>query len=557
MTATAATTTTKNVEALPYADASFDIVTGFALHGVEALILVCVIGIASASAQSSGAFTTTGDMFRPRSAHTATLLPDGRALIAGGVSSDSSDSTVVEATAELFYPTSKSFVGTANMTVARAGHTATLLIDGRVLIAGGSHSASAELYDPSTGGFTRTANMTVARSGHIAVPLADGRVLIAGGWSSSTPLTSAELYDPHTGTFTSTGTMLEPAPQTATVLANGTVLITHSFSRNLSYVRHAELYDPATGTFTATGDMVNYRYGHTATLLRNGDVLIVGGLNDGDLPSSSVELYRPGVGSFIAIGEMNVPRAYHTATHLLDGTVLIAGNAYYPNAELYDPVMRTFTLTGSMARAREGPRATLLDSGGVLITGGVEYTSFDPAVYGPVSSAEVYTPSVVDTPSPYSGTPAILPGVIEAENFDKGGEGIAYHDTTSGNSGGAYRTTDVDIQSTTDTGGGYNVGWVAAGEWLKYTVNVTAPGRYTLSARVASKYTGGTFHIEANGVNVTGPIAIPNTGAWQTWTTVSKTGVSLAGGAQVLRIVIDAPVSGTVGNFNWLRVYRE
>jgi phosphatidylserine/phosphatidylglycerophosphate/cardiolipin synthase-like enzyme len=155
---------------------------------------------------------------------------------------------------------------------------------------------------------------------------------------------------------------------------------------------------------------------------------------------------------------------------------------------------------------------------------------------------------------PYTGSPVALPGTIQAENFDKGGSGIAYNDTTSSNQGGQYRTTEaVDIEVTSDTGGGYDIGWTAPGEWLNYTVNVATAGTYTIEARVAASGAGGTFHIEANGVDKTGPMTIPNTGGWQAWTTISKSNVSLSAGAQVWRLVIDS--TGTVvGNINYILV---
>jgi hypothetical protein len=157
--------------------------------------------------------------------------------------------------------------------------------------------------------------------------------------------------------------------------------------------------------------------------------------------------------------------------------------------------------------------------------------------------------------TPYGGTPVALPGTIQGENFDEGGASVAYHDTTSGNSGGRYRTTDVDIENTGDTGGGHNVGWMAAGEWLKYTVNVGTAGTYDIEFRVASSGGGGSFHLESNGTNKTGPVSIPNTGGWQNWTTVTRTGVSLSAGQQVLRLVMDsAGPTGAVMNLNYIRV---
>ena len=156
---------------------------------------------------------------------------------------------------------------------------------------------------------------------------------------------------------------------------------------------------------------------------------------------------------------------------------------------------------------------------------------------------------------PFLGTPVSLPGNVEAENFDNGAAGVAYVDTTAGNSGGQYRTTDVDVTAAQDAGGGYLIGWVNGGEWVNYAVNVNAAGTYDMEFRVASDGTGGTFHVEIGGVNKSGSIAIPNTGGWQTWTTVRKTGIALSAGTQVIRLVMDAAgPSGAVGNFNWFRV---
>ncbi|MGB7925676.1 MAG: kelch repeat-containing protein [Pyrinomonadaceae bacterium] len=162
-------------------------------------------------------------------------------------------------------------------------------------------------------------------------------------------------------------------------------------------------------------------------------------------------------------------------------------------------------------------------------------------------------PPVVQTP--FGGTPAPVPGTAQAENFDDGGEGVAYHDGGVGNNGGVHRPTEnVDIEGTTDTGGGFNVGWIAATEWLEYTVNVQTAGTYTLESRVASNGVGGTFHVEFNGVDKTGAIAVPNTGGWQNWQTVTTNNVSLSAGQQVMRIAMDTNgATGAVGNLNYLK----
>jgi hypothetical protein len=156
--------------------------------------------------------------------------------------------------------------------------------------------------------------------------------------------------------------------------------------------------------------------------------------------------------------------------------------------------------------------------------------------------------------TPFGGTPAVIPGTVEAENFDEGGRLVAYVDTSAGNSGGQYRPNeDVDIELTTDVGGGYNVGWMSAGEWLKYTVNIAAAGSYALVARVACNGPGGTFHLELDGAPVTGALSIPNTGGWQRWIDLPAT-VTLPAGTHVLRLALDTiGASGAVGNINWLR----
>ncbi len=150
--------------------------------------------------------------------------------------------------------------------------------------------------------------------------------------------------------------------------------------------------------------------------------------------------------------------------------------------------------------------------------------------------------------TPYTGTAIALPGTVQAENFDKGGEGVAYHDTDAANDGGQYRTSEgVDIEASSDTGGGYDVGWTEPGEWMKYTVNVATAKTYTVTARVASGLasgTAGTFHIEdETGKNLTGTISVSATGGWQSWAGVSAT-AALRAGKHVLRVVIDSGNGG-------------
>jgi len=266
---------------------------------------------------------------------------------------------------------------TGSMTVARDGHTATLLQSGQVLIAGGSTASaglqSAELYNPANQTFAATGSMTIARSGHTATLLADaalpdyGDVLIAGGGSQT-----AELYDPTAGTFTATGSMVAPhTGLTATLLQNGQVLIAGG------QTAAAELFNPTTGTFTATGSLTVERTEHTATLLVTGQVLIAGGANAGG-PTATTELYDPVSGTFTATGSMSEARSGHTATLLADastpnyGTVIIAGPD--ATAEAFDPATGTFSLVGNLLTAPGGSTATLRNDGTVLVAGGTRIT---------------------------------------------------------------------------------------------------------------------------------------------------------------------------------------
>ena len=155
-----------------------------------------------------------------------------------------------------------------------------------------------------------------------------------------------------------------------------------------------------------------------------------------------------------------------------------------------------------------------------------------------------------------SGTPWAMPGTVEMENFDIGGEGVAYHDASTSNEGGKYRATGVDIAQDANAGNGYVVGWTPAGEWLEYTVNITTTGTYTLETRVAGVGTGGQFRIRVNGTDQTGLLSVPNTGAWNAYQLVQKTGVSLSSGIQTVRVeMVTAGSSRQTGAFDLFRIY--
>lgn len=344
---------------------------------VCALVFLGAVSCASTVlAQSAGPFSSTGNMATPRDFHTATLLGDGRVLIAGGASDPS-----MGASAELYDPSTGAFSLVGQMSMPRRSHTATLLADGRVLIAGGAKSPSAELYDPTTGTFTPTGSMSEARAAHTATLLRDGRVLVAGGYGPATDidLLSADLYDPIAGTFTRTGSLHRAWYPWggATLLADGTVLVGE------------EVYDPSTGLFTDTGHSGHYS-DFTTTLLTNGTAFIAGGGDsEAGISTSRTDLYDPAHTTFAAAPRMTLDRFYHTATLLPSGTVMIAGGgsndqSSLASVEIYDFLSGTFGWIGNLNSGREVHTSTLLGDGRVLIAGGVG-----------LASAEIYTPQVL------------------------------------------------------------------------------------------------------------------------------------------------------------------
>ena len=345
------------------------------------------------------AWVVSGSMLEARIGHTATLLSDGRVLVAGGFNASKR-----LASAELYDPRSGSWTATGSMLEARSNHTATLLADGRVLVASGAldppggsiFAQHAELYDPDTGTWSATGGLSFLPFylPPTATLLADGRVLLEGS-----------VYDPDTGTWHATQGMVEPGHEyAATRLPDGTVVVAGGTYGGRA-LASAQLFNPATRTWTATGSLREPRINGVATLLLDGTVLLAGGLGTaGDPlasaeridpasgpPLASAELFDPASGSWTATGNMLIARGRRdTFTLLQDGTVLAAGGVsprgVTAAAELYDPVSRTWTATASMDAGRYDHTATLLADGTVLVVGG----SMNTGPEAPVASAEVY-----------------------------------------------------------------------------------------------------------------------------------------------------------------------
>ncbi len=362
-------------------------------------LLLLVLGghAAIAMAQSLGTFTVTGDLTTARHSHTTTLLTNGKVLIAGGVST--SDGKANPASAELYDPSTGTFIATGDMTMARSSHQATLLPDGKVLIVGHGFDSSAEIYDPATGTFTAAGQRTNQAFffATAAVLLPNGKVLIAGYPGLVDGLASAELYDPSTKSFTATGEMTARGHVTACLLSNGKVLISGD-----RWSSSDEIYDPDTGIFSLTGTgRTTFPYLYispvSALLLKNGKVLITLWSQDslGDPVGSGAEIYDPSTGTFTA-AFWNPVGSYYPAsgTLLPDGAVLLTARNY---AVLYDSDTGTLSGAGPMLTGQASGRArTLLPEGNVLISGGWICCGTPGTT---VASAEIYHPAVL-VPAP-------------------------------------------------------------------------------------------------------------------------------------------------------------
>src|SRR6266571_944690 len=307
---------------------------------------------------------------------------------------------------------------TGNLNTSRFDDTATLLPNGKVLVAGGNWAArgvvTAELYDPATGTWSTTGNLSTDPApwfNSTATVLPSGKVLVAGGSEGDGPFNSAGLYDPATGAWSITGTLnTARESHTATLLPNGKVLVVGGFDYDYDdSLNSAELYDPASEMWSSTGSLNTARVYHTATLLSNGKVLVEGGFDGGLLDRNqalnSAELYDPATGTWSSTANLVTARGSHTATLLPSGKVLVVGGN---SAELYDPATDTWSGTANLNTTRTGHTATLLPNGKVLVASG--------------NTAELYDANATSCADSISPT---------GQSFEAGG-GTASVDVTAG-----------------------------------------------------------------------------------------------------------------------------
>jgi choice-of-anchor C domain-containing protein len=358
------------------------------------------------TAGCSGGWSATGSMGIARVAQTATTLPDGRVLVAGGFidQSGGKDETeeIATASSELYDPATGSWSPTGAMAVARGRHHAVLLADGSVIVVGGTDRdvpvTTAERYDPDTGTWSPTGGLPGILTAFAATALADGRVLVVGGRNVDidADLADAYIYQPSTGTWLAVAAMAESRRSpNATLLADGRILVTSGVNTaNPDGLATAEVYDPATDTWSATGAPALSRQSDETccpgyVLLATGHVLVFGGYHDG--PLAGAELYDPATGSWRPTGALATAlQNVQSATRLSDGTVLALGfvdeEPVRPVAELYDPATGTWGLLAAPSTPRRENTASVLADGSVLVAGGAV-----PAD-GPLRTAEIYCP---------------------------------------------------------------------------------------------------------------------------------------------------------------------
>ena len=347
---------------------------------------------------AAGAFSTAAPLVMARAGHTATLLPNGKVLLVGG-SPSWPPTAAVAASAEIYDPATNTFTATGAPALGRrGGHSATLLSDGKVLVTGGDDLASvegraeAEIYDPNTGRFAPTGSMTMPRTRHAAVLLSNGKVLMAGGMNKAA--LTAELYDPVTGTFSATSALTRYRYGAAGVSLNdGRALV-------FGYDAAGDAFDVARSSFSTTASSQvagSLWLGPSLALLADGRVFIVGGKEQGPPPSNlalvaNARLFDPATNAFSATGALTTPRDGATVTRLQDGRVLVLGGegttGWPDRGELFDPRTGQFTSTVSAGAGRYGHTTTLLPNGKVLVAGGQSGTNSTSGT--PAANAQLF-----------------------------------------------------------------------------------------------------------------------------------------------------------------------
>jgi hypothetical protein len=381
--------------------------TWIAVLAVIALLggLLAPVAVAQVSAAALADALAT-----PRFDTSTTLLTSGKILVAGGETGQRGNGNAT-ASVELYDPATNSFSSAGSLQSARGRALASLLPSGKVLLVGGTAAAngagpalaSTELYDAATNSWSNAGSLKSARTNATATMLPDGRVLVAGGETAQggggTALSSAEIYNPATNSWSDAGTMTATRVNaSATLLADGRVLVVGGATSDdpTSALTSAEVYNPATNSWSSAGDMTAARTSGTTTMLSDGRVLAVGG-DIGCNPTAS--LYDPATNNWSPAAAPSSPHSGQTATRLPDGRVLVAGGEAGPGdtgnllarAESYNPKTNSWAASSALSSGRAGTTATLLPNGQVVFIGGADATG------APIAAVEQFTPPPLTT----------------------------------------------------------------------------------------------------------------------------------------------------------------
>ncbi len=348
-------------------------------------------------------FAQTGSMRDVRALHTASLLPNGRVLVAGGFSTSATSTGSING-AEVYFPDTGVWRPTSVMASSRSNHTALNLADGNVMVvggyAGGSYLASAEVYYSTAGVWRALPSMSGGRARHTATLLQDRRVLVVGGVNSAGVLGTAALYNPATGAWSAASPLAAGAishSHSATLLPDGRVLVAGG-NDGFGEINLSQIYDPASDSWSQTDNTLGAgRFNHTATVLPNGIVLVAGGAQGGNNMISTVETFDVGASSWSGVGSLSGPRGYHTTTLARDGVLYALGGQSGPSTFLTSADAVYFSQTPDAASAGFPPSLrkstitavdrTLFDRGEGLTLTGMNFHGTTEASGGGAGSA--------------------------------------------------------------------------------------------------------------------------------------------------------------------------
>lgn len=450
-----------------------------------------------------------------------------------------------------------------------------------------------DVLDPSTNKWTYLGTMPAPEThSGVAVDDSTGDVYFVGGLRGNYPgVATSDVY--RYDTATNKWTQLPSLPF-AMAAGNAQIVngVLHYFggiessSRDIDYSNHYEIplanLNSGTGQWTIAAPMPTPR-DHFTSAVVNGKIYLMGGeIGHDELheQQSETDVYDPTTDTWTRLADMPMPKSHdESGTFVVDGKIVLAGGQVDDfqstnNISEYDPAANQWYILPPLPNTLAGTIAQKIGSKFYVVSGydgwsGIATTqtwvgnwpgTTTPPPSNPPPPPHVVKPppppvpvSTPPLPTPFEA-PFVVGQTIQAENFDNGGEGVAYHDNDAVNHGGSsYRAgAGVDIEH---GGTGMDVGYVGAGEWLTYTVNIAQAGNYRLQASVANTMTGGAFHVEFGGVNETGSIAVPKTGGWNSYQTVTSQSFSLSVGTIVMRVYMDkAAANMAVGNFDWFKL---